>query len=82
LIYSHHGWSSWFERERVIHFKAGEIVRDREVDTRAILEWWLRRNPQEADRLDPSNPNPLGPLTWFDDDDDDDWWPPDYVRNA
>jgi hypothetical protein len=44
LIYSHHGWSSWYERERVIHVRAGEVVRDREVDTRAILEWWRRRN--------------------------------------
>jgi hypothetical protein len=87
LVYSHHGWSSWYERERVIRCKAGEIVRDREVDTRAILEWRLRRNPEEVDRLDPANPNPLGPLTWFDDDDDSedwaaDWWPPDYVRGA
>lgn len=88
LIYSHHGWSHWFERERVIHFVAGEVTRDREVDTRAILEWWLRRHPEAAERLDPANPDPLGPLTWFDDDADDDdsddgeadWWPPDYVR--
>ena len=88
LIYSHQGWSSWFERERVIHIAAGEVTRDREVDTRAILEWWLRRHPEAAERLDPANPDPLGPLTWFDDDADDDdsddgeadWWPPDYVR--
>src|SRR3954469_16405067 len=43
LVYSHHGWSHWFERERVIRFKAGEIVRDRQVNTRAILDRWLRR---------------------------------------
>jgi len=57
-------------------------VRDRTVDTRAILERWLRRNPQAADRL--SNPDPLGPLMWFDDGDEDweaEWWPPDYVRS-
>ena len=29
LIYSDHGWSRWFERERVIRFKAGEVIRDR-----------------------------------------------------
>ncbi|HZT19813.1 MAG TPA: hypothetical protein VFA23_10445 [Dongiaceae bacterium] len=83
LVYSHHGWSSWFERERVIRFVAGDVVRDREVDTRAILERWLRRHPEAADRLAPSNPDPLGPLTWFDEDDGDweaDWWPPDYIR--
>ena len=45
LIYSHHGWSSWFERERLMTFKQGVLARDREVDTRRILEWWLRRNP-------------------------------------
>jgi hypothetical protein len=82
LIYSHQGWSHWFERERVIHFHEGCVVRDREVDTRSILEWWLRRNPQESDRL--RSPTPLGPLVWFDEDDEDwtaDWWPPDYSRN-
>jgi hypothetical protein len=82
LIYSHHGWSHWFERERVIRFAAGEVVRDREVDTRAILEWWLRRNPEASDAL--SGHDPLGPLMWFDNDDDEDWskdwWPPDYAR--
>jgi len=83
LVYSHHGWSHWFERERVIHFAAGEVMRDREVDTRAILEWWLRRHPGAEGRLSPGNPDPLGPLIWFDDEEEDwsvDWWPPDYVR--
>ncbi len=83
LVYSHLGWSHWFERERVIHFVGGEIVRDREVDTRAILERWLRRNPGGSDLLSGANPDPLGPLIWFDKDADsweDDWWPPDYVR--
>ena len=73
LIYSHHGWSHWFERERVIHFLAGKVIRDREVDTRAILEWWLRRHPGAAKRLARSNPDPLGPLTWFADDDSEEW---------
>jgi hypothetical protein len=86
LVYSHHGWSHWFERERVIHVAAGEIVRDREVDTRAILEWWLRRHPEAYEQLRPSNPDPLRPLAWFDDDKDGDWeadwWPPDYVRSG
>ena len=85
LIYSHHGWSHWFERERVMHFRNGEMVRDREVDTRAILEWWLRRHPEAADWLKSPDPDALGPLIWFDDDDGDwakDWWPPDYVRTA
>jgi len=84
LVYSHHGWSHWFERERVIRVAAGEIVRDREVDTRAILEWWLQRHPEVYAQLDSSDPDPLRPLAWFDDDEDDDWaadwWPPDYVR--
>lgn len=86
LIYSHHGWSSWFERERVMTFRQGNLVRDREVDTRRILEWWLRRYPEARDGLDPDNADPLGPLTWFEpeaDDDEDwaaDWWPADYVR--
>jgi len=84
LIYSHHGWSSWFERERVIHFRAGEIVRDREVDTRAILEWWLRRDPERSEQLQPSQGDGLRPLIWFDEEDDAeweaDWWPPDYPR--
>jgi hypothetical protein len=84
LIYSHHGWSHWFERERVVHVAAGEIVRDREVDTRAILEWWLRRHPEARGELDGSDRPPVPPLIWFDEDDHDgeaDWWPPGYVRS-
>jgi hypothetical protein len=84
LVYSHHGWSHWFERERVIRVVAGEIVRDREVDTRAILEWWLRRHPETRDVLAGPRPGSLSPLIWFDEDDDDgeaDWWPPGYVRS-
>lgn len=88
LVYSHHGWGSWYERERVMTFKGGELLRDREVDTRAILEWWLKRNPQAANRLDstqePDDGIP-GPLSWFDTSDDEedwqaDWWPADYPR--
>jgi hypothetical protein len=81
LIYSHHGWSHWFERERVIQLRAGEIVRDREVDTRAILERWLRQYPEASYVL--SSSNPLAPLIWFEDEPEDwtiDWWPPDHVR--
>jgi hypothetical protein len=84
LIYSHHGWSHWFERERVIRVVAGEIVRDREVDTRAILEWWLRRHPETRDELAGPHRGPLSPLIWFDEDDDDgeaDGWPPGSVRS-
>lgn len=85
LIYSHHGWSHWFERERVLHVRKGEVVRDREVDTKAILERWLQRNPQASGWLDHSSAPPGGgPLIWFDDDDDDDWtadwWPPGYMQ--
>jgi len=76
LIYSHDGWSHWFERERVIRFKAGEIIRDREVDTRAILEWALRRYPrmrwlQEKDGKPPET-FPVPPLIWRDTSADDD----------
>ncbi len=73
LVYSHDGWSHWFERERVIHIAAGEIIRDREVDTRAILEWRLRRHPEVREQLGPGNPNFFRPFAWFDDDDGSDW---------
>ncbi|TAL80726.1 MAG: hypothetical protein EPN75_06485 [Beijerinckiaceae bacterium] len=86
LVYSHQGWSHWFERERVIRFRSGKVERDREVDTRAILERYLRRNPRAAARLDGSDTHPLGSLTWFDDNDDDDWaadwWPPNFEASA
>lgn len=86
LVYSHQGWSSWYERERVIHVRAGEVGRDREVDTQAMLERRLRRDHALADWLDPSITREDGlpkPLFWFDNDDEDwtkDWWPPDYTR--
>ncbi|HLK80337.1 MAG TPA: hypothetical protein VKT99_02410 [Xanthobacteraceae bacterium] len=90
LIYSHHGWSHWFERERVIRVKAGEIIRDREVDTRSILDWALRRYPgmqwlqdEDGERHESS---PLAPLIWRDTSADDDWeadwWPPDFPRHV
>jgi hypothetical protein len=86
LVYSHQGWSHWFERERVMRFRAGELVRDREVDTRAILEWWLLRHPEELLRIAGPRDAPLRPLIWFDTDDDEDeeadWWPPDFAVPA
>ena len=83
LVYSHHGWSHWFERERVIRFSGGAVTRDREVDTKAILERQLKRYPEMRARLDGTDTREPGPLVWFDDDDEDwdwtvDWWPPDY----
>lgn len=84
LVYSHHGWSSWYERERVIHFREGNVVRDREVDTGAILGRHLRNRPGLADMWGLEERDPLGPMVWFDEDDAEDWvadwWPPDYVR--
>lgn len=84
LVYSHHGWSHWFERERVITFAGGKVLRDREVDTAAMLERQLNRNPEMRDRLagyDPERLGRPGPLIWFDNDGEDgtlDWWPRDY----
>lgn len=85
LVYSHHGWSSWFERERVIQFRGGKVIRDREVDTRRILEWFLRRNPEMCDILSgETGQMDVAPLVWFDETDADphadDWWPLDYPR--
>jgi hypothetical protein len=89
LIYSHHGWSHWFERERVIRVKDSVIVRDRQVDTRSILEWALRRYPgmqwlNDEQGEQPENSPP--PLIWrdtgADDDWEADWWPPDLSRAA
>ena len=80
LIYGHLGWSHWFERQRIVHVKSGAVVRDRDVDTRAMLERWLRRHPEDARRLLPDNREPLGPLCWFDTESGAERWPPDYVR--
>lgn len=85
LIYSHQGWSHWFERERVMTFVGGKVVRDREVDTQRMLERWLKRNPHVETHLDGSNTIRLGPMTGFDTDDDDwtiDWWPEDFAQPA
>jgi hypothetical protein len=82
-VYSHHGWSHWFERERVITIAGGEVVRNREVDTRAMLERQLRRDPQLGQVLSRGEGRGLGPMIWFDDRDEDwtvDWWPSDYGR--
>lgn len=85
LVYSHQGWSHWFERERIITFKGGVVTRDREVDTKAILERQLKRDQEMRALLDgtdtPEDHGMPGPLVWFDNSDDDwtaDWWPPDY----
>ncbi|MEZ2132409.1 MULTISPECIES: hypothetical protein [unclassified Sinorhizobium] len=87
LVYSHHGWSSWFERERVIQFRGGKVIRDREVDTRRILEWFLRRNPEVSDILSGETDQvDVAPLVWFDETDADPhadtWWPPDYTASS
>lgn len=67
LIYSHRGWSHWFERERVIAFKDGRVTRDREVDTRAMLERYLRRRPELERRLTGKEAWPgIPPLIWLD----------------
>jgi hypothetical protein len=82
LVYSHHGWSHWFERERVVAFERGVVTRDREVDTRAILERMLVRDPDMRSFLDGTEiRDKPRPLVWFDDSDVDgeaEWWPPDY----
>lgn len=91
LVYSHHGWSHWFERERVMTFKHGLLIRDREVDTRRILEWYLRRDPRTNAMLEGTLVGPpIEPLVWFEREDEQedyfaDWWPPDYpfrLRNG
>lgn len=88
LVYSHHGWSHWFERERVITFSGGVVTRDREVNTQAILERQLKRDPAMGALLsgadNPEDRAIPGPLVWFDDDEEEDWtldwWPKDYPR--
>lgn len=86
LVYSHHGWSSWFERERVVTIAGGKVRRDREVDTKAMLERCLQRNPDMRDVLDGTAQLSPGPLVWFDkreeeEEEDEDWrWPPGYPK--
>jgi hypothetical protein len=79
LVRGFHGWSSWFTRERVIACRQGKVVRDREVDTLAMLEWAMRRREGLKQSLDPED-TPGGPLAWITDDDYEhlhgDWWPP------
>jgi len=82
LVRGFHGWSSWFTRERVITCRQGRVVRDREVDTLAMLEWALRRREGLKQSLDPED-TPGGPLAWITDDDHEhlrgDWWPPEWA---
>ncbi len=91
MVYSHQGWSSWYERLRVVRIVKGKVVRDRVVDTAGILQWYARRNPnaawllgEETEESAEMSPNALpSPLFWPDNSDDDwaaDWWPPDYPR--
>lgn len=85
LIQGFHGWSSWFTRERVITCRQGKVVRDREVDTLAILEWALRRKEGLKMNLDPDD-TPGGPLAWITEDDyshlHGDWWPPQWSKDG
>ncbi len=85
LVYSHHGWSSIFERERVITLRQGKVKRDRLVNTKAMLERALQRKSCRLDDEDETHPPGFGPMVWFDESGDDedwtsDWWPPDYVH--
>ncbi|UDF31042.1 UNVERIFIED_ORG: hypothetical protein LHK14_06845 [Roseateles sp. XES5] len=83
LVQGFHGWSSWFTRERVITCRKGKVVRDREVDTLAILERAMRRNDRLKHSLDPDD-TPGGPLAWLTDEDyehlNGDWWPPEWTE--
>jgi hypothetical protein len=82
LVCGVHGWSSWFTEERVITCRRGTVVRDRKVDTLAMLEWALRRREGLKQALDPED-TPDGPLAWITDDDYEhlhgDWWPPEWT---
>lgn len=87
LVSGFHGMAgSWFARERVITCRNGRVVRDRDVDTLAMLERALRRYPRLKQDLDPDN-TPGGPLAWSNDDDGDynhlrgDWWPSESPAN-
>jgi hypothetical protein len=74
MIYSHQGWSNWYERLRIIHIREGSVVRDREVNTKAILERRLAWHPETRDWLEGKGVRRgLEPLTWFE---------PDYRRKA
>ena len=79
LVTTHHGWLSWHTRERVITCRQGRVVRDREVDTLAMLRRALRRGSLPPDLADASE----DPLSWITDDDYEplrgDWWPPGWA---
>jgi hypothetical protein len=88
LIYSHHGWSSWFETERVLTVVAGEVTRDRVVNTGAMLTRRLKNDDRLREILYPTReaaPDGLpAPLFWLNTNADSgaaadkDWWPPDF----
>lgn len=86
LVCSHYGWSHWFERQRIVTIRNGMVTRDREVDTQAILERCLLRDPYQRGLLDGSIKGIAGgPLIWFDkrgDVETDLPWPPGYIRPA
>jgi hypothetical protein len=84
MVYSHHGFSSWYERQRVLSCKAGRVIRDREVDTGAMLRWAVQRSPERWSWLIDDKPGDLlGPLAWLEpdpcDEELDDEWPPECV---
>jgi hypothetical protein len=87
LVQGFHGWSSWFTRERVMTCRQGKVVRDREVDTLAMLERALHRSERLKQDLDPED-TPGGPLAWISEDENDDdfehlrgdWWPPHWTH--
>lgn len=82
LIRGFHGWSSWFTRERVITCRQGRVVRDREVDTLAMLERALRRNASLRHEIEPEDRPGSDPRSWITADDyahlEGDWWPPGW----
>lgn len=88
LVYSHNGFSSWYEKARIITVHRGRVVRDRVVDTEAILERHKRRDAHFAALMNGDCSGYLIPPMYWpvteDDraDDDSDWWPPDYRRTA
>ena len=80
LIDSFHGLGgSWFQRMRVLRFKAGVLVRDRVVDTHKMIEWWFRRHPETRVRKIRTairiRGGPEGTIAWFDASEDEDWAP-------
>lgn len=66
IVYNHHGWSHWFERERVIHLADGVVTRDREVDTGAMLRRRLERNPKFRASLLDNEHGDIEPLFFLD----------------